>query len=140
MELNIKEKFDTYPKEVKEILLKVRGAIFEVANEQKIPDLQETLKWGEPSYLTKLGSTVRYDWKQKTPNQISIYFNCNTSLVETFKEIYCDELTFEGNRAIVFNFNDTIPWPELKHCIGLSLRYHTLKNALYWESKLPFKI
>lgn len=108
--------------------MELREAIFAVAKEQNITDLQETLKWGEPSYVTKLGSTVRFDWKKKHPEQFVIYFNCKTSLVDTFKEIYGDSFKFEGNRAIVFNMNDIVPWSALKHCIALSLRYHTLKK------------
>jgi len=128
MELSVQKKFDSYPNNVKDKLLALRETILLVASEQHIDDLQETLKWGEPSYLNKIGSTVRFDWKKKSPQQFSVYFNCKTSLVETFKEIYGDSFKFEGNRAIVVDINEPIPWSELKHCIALSLRYHELKK------------
>ena len=64
--------------------------------------LEETLKWGEPSYLTKGGITLRMDWKDRALDRYEMYFNCNTSLVDTFKEVYGDVFTFEGNRAIVW--------------------------------------
>ncbi len=128
MELSVQQKFSTYPAEVSVKLIELRSVILEVAKQLQISDLQETLKWGEPSYVNKSGSTVRFDWKQKHPQQIAIYFNCKTSLIETFKEIYGDIFKFEGNRAIIFNIADDIPCSELKHCIALSLRYHEIKT------------
>jgi len=124
----VKQKFDSYPDAISTLLLKVRSLILLVAKEDKIEDLEETLKWGEPSYVTKSGSTVRIDWKKKSPERYYIYFNCKTRLVDTFKEIYGDTFNYEGNRAIVLKTDSTIPVMELKHCISLSLRYHQLKH------------
>ncbi len=128
MELSVQKKLSKYPENIQSLLFRVREAILLVAQELDITDLQETLKWNEPSYLAERGSTIRFDWKEKYPQQIAIYFNCKTSLVETFKELYGDRLNFEGNRAIVFDINEPVLWPELKHCVALSLRYHEIKN------------
>ncbi|MCP5077444.1 MAG: DUF1801 domain-containing protein [Psychromonas sp.] len=128
MELSVQKKFDSYPSEVKPALLELRNAILLVASEHNINDLQETLKWGEPSYVNKSGGTVRFDWKAKYPKQYCLYFNCKTSLIETFKELYDDTFQFEGNRSIVLAIGDDIAWPQLKHCISLSLRYRELKH------------
>jgi hypothetical protein len=57
-----------------------------------------------------------------------MYVHCQTKLVDTFKELYRDVFKFEGNRAIVFDEDDEIPVDELKHCIFLSLTYHSRKN------------
>ena len=103
--------------------------VLKVASEiDGLEKLEETLKWGEPSYLTKYGSTVRMDWKEKNPEQFAIYFKCTSSLVPTFKTIYKDKFNFEGNRAIVFKLNDKIPDAELKHCISMALTYHKIKH------------
>ena len=59
-----------------------------------------------------------------------MYFNCNSSLVDTFKEVYGDVFTFEGNRAIVFGDTEVLPVNELKHCISLALTYHRVKHLL----------
>ncbi len=131
----VSEVYDSYPDAVCEKLLFLRQLIFETASENAISDLDETLKWGEPSYLTKKGSTVRVAWKKSSPNEYGIFFNCKTTLVDTFKEIYHDQFKFEGNRAILFNIADNnsinngkIPIEELKHCIALSLTYHSIKH------------
>ena len=130
MELSVQQKFESYPNDIKPLLLKLRETILLVASEHNINDLQETLKWGEPSYVNKIGSTVRFDWKEKSPKQFCVYFNCKTSLVETFKELYGDTFQFEGNRAIVFAIDDCVDWQKLKHCISLALRYHQLKHLV----------
>ena len=94
-----------------------------------ITNIEETLKWCEPSYLVKNGSTVRIDWKEKFPNQYAMYFRCTSKLVETFKQQFDCIFKFEGNRAIIFHLNDIIPTVELKKCIAAALQYHKVKNA-----------
>jgi len=125
---NVKRKIDLYPDEVKSLLFKIRDAIFEAAKEECLGEIIETLKWNEPSYQSKNGSTVRMDWKDKSPSTVSVYFNCNTRLVETFKEIYRDTFHYVGNREIIFQVSGKLPMVELKACISMSLRYHKIKH------------
>ena len=121
--------FKDYPKEVASQMEALRKLVLASASEiETLDELEETLKWGEPSYLTKHGSTVRMDWKSKSPNQYAVYFKCTSKLVPTFKAIYKDTFSFETNRAIVFKLNEPIPKQELKHCIKLALTYHKVKH------------
>lgn len=120
--------FDNYPDVVREKLLNLRSLILETARQLEITDLQETLKWGEPSYLTKKGSTIRIDWKERTPNQYAMYFQCTSKLVPTFRIVYNNELRYEGNRAIVFQINEALPLETLKNCISAGLTYHNIKQ------------
>lgn len=121
--------FDKYPKEARLKIENLRRIIFETANEiDEISELEETLKWGEPSYLAKKGSTLRIDWKPKAPNQYAIFFSCSTTLVQTFKQVYGNLFDYEGKRAIVFQMDDNIPEKELKSCIRAALTYHRVKN------------
>lgn len=122
-------KFETYSKAIKPKLRHLRHLIIEVAKKNEtITEIEETLKWGEPSYLVKKGSTIRIDWKAKTPNQYAMYFKCTSKLVETIKAHYGNTFNYENNRAIVFNLNDKIPEQELKTCIALALNYHNIKH------------
>ena len=125
----VAEVFNNYPKHMRQKLMLLRQLVLDTASETDgVTTVEETLKWGEPSYLTKGGSTIRMDWKESKPDQYALYFNCKTKLVDTFKERYGSEFKFEGNRAIVFNKSDEIPIDELKHCILLSLTYHSRKH------------
>lgn len=121
--------FSNYPGHMHQKLMFLRQLILQTASDNEdVSPVTETLKWGKPSYLTKSGSTIRVGWKESKPNQYVMYFHCKTKLVDTFKELYWDQFKFEGNRAIVFNEDDSIPVNELKHCISLSLTYHLRKN------------
>jgi hypothetical protein len=125
----VKGVFNNYPDLVKLQMLHLRELVLSAATEvEGLEQLEETLKWGEPSYLTKYGSTVRIDWKAKTPEQYAIYFKCTSLLVPTFKALYKNKFNFEGNRAIVFKLNEKIPEAELKHCISMALTYHKIKQ------------
>jgi len=125
----VKDIFDNYPETVQKQLLHLREVVLRTASEiDGLEKLEETLKWGEPSYLTKYGSTVRMDWKEKNPDQYAMYFKCTSRLVQTFKTVYKGKFKFEGKRAIIFQLNDKIPEKELKHCIVLALTYHKLKH------------
>ena len=120
--------FKTYPPEARDYLTQVRQLILDVASEQQLGAVEETLKWGEPSYKVAGGSPVRFDWKPKQPDQCALYFVCTTRLVDTFREVYGAELEFEGNRAIVLDPRKPFPEAVLRHCIGLALRYQSVKH------------
>ena len=122
-------KLKAYQPQVKPKLEALHQLILEVAQEHEhISQIEETLKWGEPSFITKKGSTLRMDWKEKNPNQYALYFKCTSLLVPTFKEVYPTLFTYEGNRAIVFQLEDNIPKAELKNCIRAALTYHSVKQ------------
>ncbi len=125
----VQETIGRYPKAAQKRLSQLRKLILEAASEiEGLDKIEETLKWGEPSYLTKHGSTVRMDWKEKKPDQFVIYFKCTSKLVETFREIHKDSFVFEGNRAIVFKIQQEIPEKALKQCIAMALTYHKAKH------------
>lgn len=126
---DVNQVFENYPDAVRSKIENLRRIIFETASEiEEITQLEETLKWGEPSYLAKKGSTIRIDWKPKSPEQYAMYFSCSTTLVETFKKIYENIFEFEGKRAIVFQLDEEIPEKEFKNCIRAALTYHRVKN------------
>ncbi|NHE59819.1 DUF1801 domain-containing protein [Cyclobacterium plantarum] len=127
----VKEIFERYPDPVREKMARLRELVIETAEETEgVDELVETLKWGEPSFLTKNGSTIRMDWKTKTPEQYALYFQCSSRLVDTFRMVFDRTFHYEGNRAIIFAINQQIPVPELKECIKAALRYHRVKDQL----------
>ena len=126
---SVEEVFAKYPKSVAKQMKQLRQLVLEAAAEiDGLQKLKETLKWGEPSYLTKHGSTVRMDWKAKSPDQYAIYFICTSKLVPTFREINPNEFNYEGNRAIVFSLYEKIQKEKLKHCVKVALTYHNVKH------------
>jgi hypothetical protein len=126
---DVEAKFASYPDSIRKQILFLRQLILEVASEMTdVGEIEETLKWGVPSYISKNGSTIRIDWKTSSSEHYAMYFHCGTKLVDTFRELYDNRFCYEGNRAIVFGVNDEIPVAELKQCISLSLDYHRVKH------------
>ena len=123
---------DSYPTEIKSKIMFLRHLIYDTAASfEEIGEIEETLKWGEPSYLTpksKSGSTIRIAWKESKKDQYSIFFKCTANLVPAFKEKFPQKFKFGENRSIDFNLYDDVPVRELKQCIALALTYHRNKK------------
>lgn len=120
---------ENYPRTAQAKLNQLRKLIVATAEETEgVDKLVESTKWGEPSYLTKTGTTIRMDWKAKTPDTYYLYFICSTQLVNTFRIIFGDEMEFEGDRAIVLDLKEPMPSIALKRCITLALTYQKVKH------------
>lgn len=123
--------FANYPEFVRDKMEELRRLVIETAEETEgISSLEETLKWGEPSFVTKGGSTLRIDWKPKAPAQYAIYFPCSSRLVDTFRLVFDQKFQYEGQRAIILQLNQKIPVIELKECIKATLIYHKVKHLI----------
>ena len=129
----VSQVFEAYPPALKKKLLALRELIFHTAaSTEGVGALEETLKWGEPAYLTtasRSGSTIRIDARKTQPSQYAMYFNCQTDLVSTFRTLFPTEFTFEGQRAIVFDVAKPIPKDALAFCIAAALTYHLAKGT-----------
>lgn len=121
-------RFDEYPENASIRLEELRSLVFRIAAELELGDVQESLKWGEPSYSVKIGSPLRMDWKSSSPDHYYLFFHCQTKLVDTFRELYVDVLEFQGNRAIVLSLFAPLPEATIKHCLELALTYHQRKH------------
>ncbi|WP_026915889.1 DUF1801 domain-containing protein [Christiangramia portivictoriae] len=121
--------FNSYPDVVKEKMNYLRDLVIETAYETPgVSNLDITVKWSEPSFVTNVGSTLRMDWKEKRPNQYGLYFQCTSRLVDTFRLVFGKKFQYEGNRAIIFHLDQKILELELKECIKACLRYHNVKH------------
>jgi Domain of unknown function (DU1801) len=123
--------FDAFPCPIRERLERVRALILDTARKTDgVGPLTETLKWGEPAYLTEAtgsGSTNRLGWPKAHPDRAAIYFNCKTTLVSTFRDILPDAFRYEGNRALLLPITGGIDEDALGLCIGMALTYHRKK-------------
>ncbi|MCB1487204.1 MAG: DUF1801 domain-containing protein [Bauldia sp.] len=130
----VKAVFDAQPEAVRRGLLQLRSLILETAAAMPgVGRIEETLKWGQPSYLTPetgSGTTIRIDAVKGAPERVAIYVHCQTRLVERYRELYGDQLAFEGNRAILLDVDRALPAGPLRHCIAMALTYHASKKAV----------
>ena len=118
--------FESYPAPIRRRLRRLRGLIFDTAAGLGVGRLEQTLRWGEPAYVTTTGSgsTIRINRRRQNPKQYAMYFHCRTSLVDTFRTTFPDTFTFEGNRAFVFDEGERVSVRELAVCIETALTYH----------------
>ncbi len=129
------------PKPVRDRLNALRRLIFATARATEgVGPLEETLKWGQPSYLTMAsgsGSTIRIDRVKSEPDGYAIYFHCQTNLVATFRDMYPSALRFGGNRCILLDAKEKIDENALRHCISLALTYHMRKSPRRTRARVP---
>jgi hypothetical protein len=120
--------FNNYPIEIREKCLLLRQLIFDTAKaDPRIGSIEETLKWGEPSYTpsqTKSGSMIRLHHYPNKPFDFALYFLCKTTLVESFQEKHPNTFQIGGNRSLEFMITEKLPLLEIKECIKTALTYY----------------
>lgn len=112
---------EAYPAPLRAKLKRLRRIILDTAAKMEgVGAIEETLKWGQPAYLAKGGSTIRID--RTKDGRVAMYFICHTDLIARFRELY-PELDYDGNRAILLDARDKLPEDALRHCVSLALSY-----------------
>ena len=120
----VAQAFRGFPSAARGRLLALREMIFDEAGSVGAEALEESLKWGEPAYRPKGGSTIRLGWKKRAPDEVAMYFICTTGLVERFRDLYPHAFRYGGNRALLFPLQGRLQEKALRHCIALALTYH----------------
>lgn len=122
---------DGYPENLRAALMTIRSLIVEIASRnESVGALEETLKWGQPSYLTvkpKTGTTIRIDRDTSAAGDVALYVNCQSSLVSDWRGMFPD-ITFGGDRSVHFRLDEPLPEPELRQMITMALTYHSRKR------------
>lgn len=128
MAVDVARAFNGFPHLIRRRLIAVRRLIFEVAHVTAgVGPLTETLKWGEPAYLTEAtrsGSTIRLGRPRSSKDACAILFNCRTTLLETFRERFPGAFSYDGNRALLISAVGPLPKAELASCLVMALTYH----------------
>lgn len=118
---------ESYPGKARKRLEEIRKLVFEIAADLDV-EIEETLKWSEPSYLVKGGSTVRLAYKAQRPDVCTVFVHCQTRLIETFREVYPDVFEYEGKRALHLPIKGRLNKAALRHCLTLAMTYHKVKH------------
>ncbi|MEM8750618.1 MAG: DUF1801 domain-containing protein [Pseudomonadota bacterium] len=128
----ISEAINRWDTETRTHFKEVRKRIFAVADQHaQIGSIEETLKWGEPSYLTvrpKSGSTLRVSTNRED-GRLTLFVNCQTDLIDQIKTRYPDAFDYHGKRSVVFKSTSGSDADALDHVIALVLTYHSRKRV-----------
>ena len=128
---NIASVLESYPDPARAMVLHIRAMIQHEASALNVGPLRETLKWGEPAWLTevsKAGSTIRLAWKKNLPHSLHFLVNCKTDMITTWREQF-PQLDYAGNRAIHLPLDAPLPEDALRLCIARALTYHRVSRS-----------
>ena len=129
MDATVAAVLDAYPAALRAQLMRLRALIQETAAATAgVGPLEETLKWGEVSYLTTesgSGTTVRIG-RDKRSGRPTIYVNCQTDLLSRYRTLYPEAFDYDGDRGVLVG--DAPDEAALKHVIALALTYHAGKK------------
>ena len=118
-----------FPTVERQMALALRDLIFDVAEATpEVGQLEETLKWGQPSYLTpetKSGSTLRIGLAKG--GGAAIFAHCGTDIINTYAASFADMDQIEGNSAVIFKRADDIVPARLRFLVHHGLTYHARK-------------
>jgi hypothetical protein len=128
MNEQVRKAYDRFDALVAKRLLEIRQLIFELAEQDdQIGKITETLKWGEPSYLTeqsKSGTTIRLSKVKDEANYCGIYVHCQTRLISEFRDSFADALEFSGNRAVLIDVSKPLEETPVRMFLQKALTYH----------------
>jgi hypothetical protein len=128
----VREILRAYPKPIQTKLLALRTLLYKIAEETEgVGVLEETVRWGQASYLpsaSKSGSMIRIDRYRKDDSRCALYFFCQTTLVDSFKEMFGAALTYEGNRAVIVDVAGELNTPVISQCMEMALTYNLRKR------------
>lgn len=129
----VRQVFEAHPEAIREKLLWARRLILDVASRTSgVGEITEALKWGQISYLThdpRSGTTIRIDRYGQESQRMAFFVHCQTTLVESFREMYPDALTYEGTRAVIWDDPDERQIELLRAFAENALTYHQRKNG-----------
>lgn len=120
MSAPVRSAFEVAPDAVRPGFWHLRERILHCAEQSGI-DVQETLKWGQPAYLSPGGTTLRIG-APKTGG-FAIYAHCGTSIIADFKSIV-PEARIIPKRAVLFSTLEEAASLPLELMISAALEYH----------------
>jgi len=122
---NVETTFAEFPSDARAVLDELRLLILNEASELGV-DIEECLRWGQPSYLSPKGSMLRLG-VAKTGDP-AIFAHCQTTIISDFAAQFGNDFQIEGNRAVLFPDPRQIQSAKLRLLIAHALQYK-LKRA-----------
>lgn len=120
---NVQAVFDSFTDETRASAMVLRDLIIAVADETPEADaVEETLRWGQPAYVTKKGSTLRIGVPKS--GGCALYAHCQSNIISSYAAAFPGADVIEGNRAVIFAHVDDIDVGRLRMLVHHALTYH----------------
>lgn len=96
-----RDAFAAFPQPARDRLTDVRTLIYDIAATLPVGQIEESTKWGQPSYATP-------DTKAATPIRLgltksgdpAIFTHCQSTVMSDFRALAPPDMVFDGNRAL----------------------------------------
>ena len=113
---------EMFPAAERDALLKLRELIFKVASEMpEVGQVEESLKWEQPSYVTKVGTPIRLGVAKD--GGFAVFTHCQSRVIPEFKSLFPDDFRYDGTRGVLFGPSDTVDYSKLRMLIRNALGY-----------------
>ena len=132
MSLDILNQIDRWPETAQQHLLALRALFHEVAQDAGIGPLDESLKWGQPSWRprkARMGTTLRLNWSPDAPAHLAAYVDCKTDLASQMSTRFPGQFHYAGRRAMSFALAQPMPEAALRQLALLTFTYHRAKRS-----------
>ena len=104
----------------------LRDLILQVAGETpEVGRLEETLKWGQPSFTTpdtRSGSTLRIGMTKA--GDVGLFAHCGTTIISDYAAAFPGLDRIDGKRGVLFADKAEIAPDRLRFLIRHGLTYH----------------
>lgn len=114
---------DNMPPQMRKGAIALRHLIYDTAAQLGQNPPQESLKWGQPSYVSTQGTPLRIAASKH--GAFGLFAHCQSTVISEFAQIFGNDFAIQGNREVSFaNVADIQP-DKLKQLIVHALTYRT---------------
>ncbi len=119
-----------YPDAQRDTFMALRALVYEIAQRTEgVSPVEETLKWGQPAFVTRSGTTVRLAAARGDDGAVGVYTSCQTPLVADFATEHGDRFLYDAGRGIHVVAGRPIPALELADFLESALTYKMRSRA-----------
>ncbi|WP_299419338.1 DUF1801 domain-containing protein [uncultured Shimia sp.] len=128
--MTIEQYFTTVPEGARDQLESLRDIIRAAAEATDTAPLEESLKWGQPSFAPskRMGTPIRLSWSHKSPERAEMLVHCQTTLVDAWRHRFGDLFDYDGTRAVHIDLAAHLPEEALHIMAVMALTYHKTKG------------
>lgn len=119
--------YDSFPAVEREKLMLVRQLILDCAALVEAGTVAETLRWGQPTYLVKQGSSLRLGIGKT--GLAAIFAHCQSSIISDFATAFGTDFEMDGNRAVYLDQLGAEELEKLRFLILHGLQYKRAPKA-----------
>jgi hypothetical protein len=109
-----------------------RTLFHDIADENDLGGLNESLKWGQPAWRPvkpRTGSTLRMNWSPATPDHLAFFVDCKTDLAARMQDLYPDLPLNDGRRHLGVFLDAPLPEQAIAHLASMTFTYHLKRRA-----------